>query len=60
LPSLLESRNLGPEALALVLGAGTAIRLIAGPVAGRLADTLDVPKAVLAACSAAAALIALG
>jgi hypothetical protein len=35
LPTLLESRNLGPEALAFVLGASTAIRLIAGPVAGR-------------------------
>ena len=60
LPSLLESRNLGAEAIALVLGAGTAIRLIAGPVAGRLADILEAPKAVLAACSAAAALIVLG
>jgi PPP family 3-phenylpropionic acid transporter len=29
-------------------------------VAGRLADTLDAPKAVLAACSALAALIATG
>jgi hypothetical protein len=60
LPSLLESRNLGLEAIALVLGAGTAIRLIAGPSAGRLADILDAPKAVLATCSVAAALIALG
>jgi PPP family 3-phenylpropionic acid transporter len=60
LPSLLESRNLGPQAIALLLGAGTAIRLIAGPVAARLSDILDAPKAVLAACSAAAALIALG
>jgi PPP family 3-phenylpropionic acid transporter len=60
LPSLLESRNLGPEGIALVLGAGTAIRLIAGPIAGRLADILDAPKAVLAACSVAAALIVLG
>lgn len=60
LPSLLESRNLGPEAIALVLGAGTAIRLIAGPIAGRLSDVLDAPKTVLAACSAAAALIVLG
>ena len=60
LPSLLESRNLGPEGIALVLGAGTAIRLIAGPIAGRLADMLDASKAVLAACSAAAALIVLG
>ncbi|MBV9815139.1 MAG: MFS transporter [Alphaproteobacteria bacterium] len=60
LPSLLAGRNLAPEAIALVLGAGTAIRLIAGPVAGRLADTLDTPKAVLAMCSIAAALIAVG
>jgi PPP family 3-phenylpropionic acid transporter len=60
LPTLLESRNLAPEALALVLGAGTGIRLVAGPVAGRLADILDAPKAVLAACSVAAAVIALG
>jgi MFS_1 like family len=60
LPSLLESRILAPEAIASVLGAGTAIRLIAGAVSGRLADTLDAPKAVLAACSAVAALIAMG
>jgi len=60
LPSLLENRNLWLEAIALVLGAGTAIRLISGPIAGRLADILDAPKAVLAACSAAAALIVLG
>ncbi len=43
-----------------MLAAGTAVRLLAGPLAGRLADTLDAPKAVLAACSAAAALIGLG
>ena len=60
LPTLLESRNLEPEAIALVLGAGTAIRLIAGPMAGRLADILDAPKTVLAACSVAAALSAFG
>jgi MFS transporter, PPP family, 3-phenylpropionic acid transporter len=60
LPSLLESRNLMPEAIAFVLGAGTAARLIAGPVAGRLADTLDAPQAVLVACSALAALMATG
>jgi MFS family permease len=51
---------LGPEAIASVLVAGTAIRLISGPIAGRLADILDAPKAVLAACSATAALIVLG
>jgi PPP family 3-phenylpropionic acid transporter len=60
LPSLLDSHNLPPEAIALVLAAGTAIRLVAGPTAGRLADRLDAPKAVLIVCSAAAGLIALG
>jgi PPP family 3-phenylpropionic acid transporter len=60
LPSLLDSHGLPPEAIALVLAAGTAIRLAAGPVAGRLADNLDAPKAVLIVCSAAAGLIALG
>ncbi|MGC1890565.1 MAG: hypothetical protein WA709_31545, partial [Stellaceae bacterium] len=37
LPSLLELRNLTPEALATLLAAGPAIRLVAGPAAGRLA-----------------------
>jgi MFS family permease len=60
LPSLLDSHGLPPEAIALVLAAGTAIRLAAGPAAGHLADRLDAPKAVLIVCSAAAGLIALG
>lgn len=60
LPSLLDSHYLPPHAIALVLAAGTGIRLVAGPAAGRLADGLDAPKAVLIVCSAAAAWIALG
>jgi PPP family 3-phenylpropionic acid transporter len=60
LPSLLESRDLRPEAIALVLAAGSAVRLAAGPAAGRLADRLDVSKVILSLCSTAAALIALG
>ncbi len=60
LPSLLDSHGLTSEAIALVLAAGTAIRLVAGPAAGRLADTFDAPKAVLIVCSAAAGLIVLG
>src|ERR1700737_4123553 len=59
LPSLLESRDLRPEAMALVLAAGSAVRLVAGPAAGRLADRLDAPKVILSLCSALAALIAL-
>ena len=60
LPSLLESRDLRPEAIALALAAGSAVRLVAGPAAGRLADRLDAPKVILSLCSAVAALIALG
>jgi PPP family 3-phenylpropionic acid transporter len=60
LPSLLDSHGLPPETIALVLAAGTVIRLVAGPAAGHLADRLDAPKAVLIVCSAAAGLIALG
>jgi MFS family permease len=60
LPSLLESRDLRPDAIALVLAAGSAVRLVAGPAAGRLADRLDASKVILSLCSTAAALIALG
>ena len=60
LPSLLDARNLTPEAIAVVLAGGTAVRLAAGPAAGRLADRLGAPKAVLAVCATAAALLALG
>src|SRR5215469_16847536 len=60
LPSLLDSRNLPAEAIAMVLAAGTAMRLAAAPVAGRLADRLEAPRAVLVICTAAAAVIALG
>jgi PPP family 3-phenylpropionic acid transporter len=44
LPSLLESRDLRPEAIALVLAAGSAVRLVAGPATGHLADRLDAPR----------------
>jgi MFS transporter, PPP family, 3-phenylpropionic acid transporter len=38
LPAFLAERGLKPEQLGLVLGAATALRLVCGPVAGRLAD----------------------
>ena len=59
LPTLLGNRGLGPEAIALVLAASTAVRLAAGPAAGCLADRLDASKFVLAASAAGAAMIAL-
>lgn len=52
LPALLSQRGLSPTEVGLVLAAGTGIRLVAGPVAGRLADRLAAGQAVLAACAA--------
>lgn len=59
-PSFLSSRGLEPEAIAVVLAAGTAIRLVAAPLAGLIADRLDASRAVLAASIGGAALLALG
>lgn len=59
LPALLKEHGLGAEAIGAVLASGTAIRLAAGPMAGRVADRLDAAKLVFAGCSAAAAFAAL-
>lgn len=59
-PSFLSARGLGPEAIGFVLAAGTAIRLIAAPLAGRIADRFHASRVVLAVSLAAAALVALG
>jgi PPP family 3-phenylpropionic acid transporter len=58
LPSLLQARGLAPGEIGLVLAAGTAIRLVTGPLAGRLADRLQSPGMVLTVCAAAAAALA--
>ena len=60
LPALLAGRGLGPQAIGLVLAAGRAVRLLAGPAAGRAADRLASGRTVLAGCAAGAALVALG
>ncbi|MET7248197.1 MFS transporter [Methylobacterium sp. EM32] len=59
LPALLSQRGLSPTEVGLVLATGTGIRLVAGPVAGRLADRLAAGRAVLAACAALSGLSAL-
>ena len=59
-PSLLTSRGLDPAAVSVVLASGTAIRLAAAPLAGRIADRLNASRAVLAVSTAAAALLGLG
>ena len=38
LPNLMAARGLTPEAIGLVLAAATLVRLVAAPLAGRLAD----------------------
>ncbi|MFL5289355.1 MAG: MFS transporter [Rhodopila sp.] len=60
LAAFLAERGLRPEAIGLVLAAGTAIRLAAGPLGGRLADGLGAPRRVLTGYAAASAVVALG
>jgi MFS transporter, PPP family, 3-phenylpropionic acid transporter len=60
LGAFFEARGLSPEQLGVVFAAGTAIRLVSGPLCGRLADLTQALRTVLAACGALAALAALG
>jgi MFS transporter, PPP family, 3-phenylpropionic acid transporter len=55
LPAFLASRGLAPDELGLVLGAATAVRLVSGTVAGRLADRLQAFRAGLMLCAMLAA-----
>lgn len=59
LPALLQQDGLPPDRLGYVLAAGTAVRLLAGPLGGRLADRSGRATMVLAGFTAAAAAIAL-
>ena len=56
--AFLAERGLRPEAIGLVLAAGTAVRLVAGPAGGRVADRLGRPRVVLVAYAAAAGCVA--
>jgi PPP family 3-phenylpropionic acid transporter len=56
--AFLSERGLRPEAIGLVLAAGTAVRLVAGPAGGRLADRLGTPRLALVGYAAAAACVA--
>jgi PPP family 3-phenylpropionic acid transporter len=59
LPAFLAARGLRPEELGMVLGAGTAVRLVCGPFAGRLADRFHAFRAELAIFAILAASAAL-
>src|SRR3954468_7688059 len=60
LPAFLESRGLAPQQIGMVLALGTAIRLLSGPAAGRIADLFQALRVLLAVCIALAAAVALG
>jgi PPP family 3-phenylpropionic acid transporter len=60
LPTFLSARGLPPEKLGLVLGTGTAVRLLAAPLAGRLGDLIQALRVVLVVCIALAASVTLG
>ena len=60
LPGLLKQDGLAASAIGIVLAAGTAIRLLAGPLGGRAADCAARPSRVLAGCAAASAVVAIG
>ena len=60
MPAFVSSRGIAPEELGLVLGAGTAVRLVSAPLAGRLGDLFGALRTVLVLCIALAAFTTLG
>jgi PPP family 3-phenylpropionic acid transporter len=60
LPAFISARGLRPEQLGLVLGAGTAVRLLTAPLAGRIGDLIQALRVVLVVCTALAASVTLG
>jgi MFS transporter, PPP family, 3-phenylpropionic acid transporter len=60
MPALFERRGLAPEQLGMLFAAGTGIRLVSGPLCGRLADRTQALRAVLTVCTMLAALVAVG
>jgi MFS transporter, PPP family, 3-phenylpropionic acid transporter len=60
LPSFLRARGLSPEQLGVLLSAGTAVRLLTAPLAGRIGDLIQALRVVLVVCIALAASVTLG
>ena len=59
LPEFLTTRGIGAEWLGFLLGAGTAVRLLSAPFAGRLADVFGAFRLELASFAIAAAVASL-
>jgi MFS transporter, PPP family, 3-phenylpropionic acid transporter len=60
LPILLEKRGLQADQIGLTLALATAVRLVSGPVSGRVADAHNALRTVFACFAAAAAATGLG
>jgi MFS transporter, PPP family, 3-phenylpropionic acid transporter len=58
-PVFLSSREIGPDQIGLVLSLSGAVRLVSGPLVGRLADRIHHVRGVLSAVSFLAAALAL-
>ncbi len=58
MPAFFERRGLTAEQLGVLFGTGTAIRLVSGPLCGRLADLTGALRGLLALCAALAAVVA--
>ncbi len=59
LPAFLDSRGLPAEQIGFIFATGTAVRLVAAPLAGRVADHWQAQRLVFAACAVAAAMATL-
>src|SRR4051812_30632154 len=59
LPAYVHARGIPAEELGLVLGAGTAMRLLSATFVGRLADFLQALRTTLVACVALASVVTL-
>jgi len=60
LPAFVSARGLSPQEIGVALAAGTAVRLVSAPLAGRIADLVQALRVMLVVSIAAAALVTLG
>jgi PPP family 3-phenylpropionic acid transporter len=60
MPAFLADKGLSSQQIAIAVGAGTAIRLVSGPLVGRLADLTGAWRALLCICAGAASAAAVG
>ncbi len=59
LPAYFEDRGLTPQQIAVAIGLGTVVRMAAGPLAGRLADSRRTWRGTLSVCAVGAGGVAL-